>query len=135
MKTALLPLLLLSLAPADLAAPPEQPSGRMVFDKVAAGFRKYRKETDTKKHIKWPTRLAPTHDPPVAVALMDADDEAGSLNFAAVRLRGHMGVEGNSFAGKGLCVQGRFLTQPDTTGTRSRTLVASMCLVRVHPGR
>jgi hypothetical protein len=46
-----------------LAGPPEKWSGKIVFDEVADGLRKYRKETDTVKRIKWLEKLAPTRDP------------------------------------------------------------------------
>jgi hypothetical protein len=52
-----------------LAGPPEGPSGKMAFDTVADGLRKYHKEKDPEKHIRWLEKLAPTHDPRVAIAL------------------------------------------------------------------
>ena len=65
--------LLALLAPWPAAAgPPERVSGRMVFDEVAEGLRKYGKETDREKRIRWLRKLAPTGDVRVAVALGDA---------------------------------------------------------------
>ena len=54
------------------AGPPERTSGRIVFDTVADGLRKYGKETDEQKRIDWLLRLAPSQDPRVAVVLGEA---------------------------------------------------------------
>src|SRR4051794_8005929 len=66
------------------AGPPEGASGKMAFDSVAAGLRKYRKETDEAKRIRWLERLAPSKDPRVAVVLGEARMEG----------RSRLGVEG-----------------------------------------
>ncbi len=55
-----------------VAGPPEGASGKMVLDKVSEGLRKYRKETDEDKRIYWLTKLAPSRDPRVALALWEA---------------------------------------------------------------
>jgi hypothetical protein len=54
------------------ARPPEGASGKMVLDEVADGLRKYRKEPDPERRLDRLTRLAPTGDPRVAVALAEA---------------------------------------------------------------
>ncbi len=69
---AALPLLatLAMLSPGKaLAGPPQGVSGKMVLDEVSEGLRKYRRETDGKKRIKWLTKLAPSRDPRVKAAL------------------------------------------------------------------
>lgn len=63
------PMMLLALPGNAVAGPPEGVSGRMVFDEVADGLRKYRKEKDPEKRIGWLEKLAPTKDPRVAMAL------------------------------------------------------------------
>jgi hypothetical protein len=61
-----------------VAEPSEGVSGKMafdekmVFDEVAKGLRKYRKEKDPKKRLAWLQKLAATGDPRVALALVDA---------------------------------------------------------------
>jgi hypothetical protein len=55
-----------------LAGPPDGVAGKMVLDEVADGLRKYRKETDQPKRLKWLAQLAATHDMRVQVALVDA---------------------------------------------------------------
>jgi hypothetical protein len=70
-SAALLAVLALPLHQA-VAGPPEQVPGKMVFDVVADGLRKYRKETDEEKRIKWLRNLAPSGDPRVAIALGEA---------------------------------------------------------------
>jgi hypothetical protein len=55
-----------------VAGPPEGASGKMVFDEVADGLRKYRKETEWRKRTRWLEKLAPTRDPRVAIALVEA---------------------------------------------------------------
>jgi hypothetical protein len=81
-RTALaaLPLLAaLALPPGEaLAGPPEGASGKMAFDRVADGLRKYRKAADVDRRIGWLDRLAPTGDPRVAVALGEAMRDPGS---------------------------------------------------------
>jgi hypothetical protein len=68
-----LPLLaLLGTVPPAAADPPEGVSGRMVFDEVADGLRKYRKEADPQKRLRWMVKLGPTRDPRVAIALVEA---------------------------------------------------------------
>jgi hypothetical protein len=67
------------LSPGEaFAGPPEEVSGRMAFDEVADGLRKYRREADSKKRIEWLRKLAPTHDPRVGVALGEALAEENS---------------------------------------------------------
>lgn len=69
----LLLLMLAVLAPTPVVAgPPERPSGRMAFDQVADGLRKYRCQEDPENRIRWLKKLAPTCDVRVAVALGDA---------------------------------------------------------------
>jgi hypothetical protein len=62
-------LLALVLTGQAVAGPPELPSGKMTFDVVAEGLRKYRKETDPGKSCRLLERLAPARDPRVGVAL------------------------------------------------------------------
>jgi hypothetical protein len=70
--TIALPLLAaLAVVTPSGAGPPERPSGRMMFDEVADGLRQYRKEQDEEKRIAWLRRLAPSHDPRVAVELWE----------------------------------------------------------------
>jgi hypothetical protein len=70
---ALLPLLaVLALPPSPAAAgPPDGPSGKLMYDQVADGLRKYREEKDEAKRAEWLRRLAPTRDPRVAVELWE----------------------------------------------------------------
>jgi hypothetical protein len=96
-KVLLTSLLLLSPAPALNAGPPEWTPGKMVFDEVADGLRKYRKETALEQRVRWLERLAPTRDPRVALALMDADYEDGAIKSAAARLLGGYFVQGTRF--------------------------------------
>jgi hypothetical protein len=49
----------------------------MVFDEVGMGLDRYRKEKDPAKRLARLTRLAPTKDPRVAVALWDAQFSFG----------------------------------------------------------
>ncbi len=53
------------------AGPPEAVSGRMVLDEVAEGLRRYHKEPDAGKRMAWLRRLAPFHDPRVALELWE----------------------------------------------------------------
>jgi hypothetical protein len=62
-------LLALALPEPALARPPEVVSGKMVFDEVAEGLRKYRKETDEDKKLTVLKKLVQTHDPRVAIVL------------------------------------------------------------------
>jgi hypothetical protein len=59
------------MVPAILASPPARHSGRMSFDGMADGLRKYAKETDDKKPIAWLKKLAPTRDPRVALLIWE----------------------------------------------------------------
>jgi hypothetical protein len=88
---AALMLLSLALPSRTVAGPPEGVSGKMTFDNVADGLRKYHKEKDDGKRLAWLRRLGPTRDLRVAVALGDAFEE-GPLDFtktAAVQLFRH----------------------------------------------
>jgi hypothetical protein len=85
-KARLSLVLVLSLAPALRASPPEGPSGEMVLDEVADGLRKYRKETDDGRRITWLRRLAPTEDVRVAVALGEALGSGSELAVCARQL-------------------------------------------------
>jgi hypothetical protein len=65
--------LLASLVPLPtVAGPPEGVSGRMAFDEVADGLRRYRKETDPDERVEWLSRLTPSSDPRVLIALGEA---------------------------------------------------------------
>ena len=65
-----LSLALVAVLPAPLAAgPPDAPRGAMVLDEVSEGLRKYRKATTPQARIGLLRKLAPTHDPRVAVLL------------------------------------------------------------------
>jgi hypothetical protein len=65
-------LALIGMVSPAIAGPPEAVSGRMEFDEVADGLRKYANEKDREKRTQWLKKLAPTKDPRVAVALIDA---------------------------------------------------------------
>jgi hypothetical protein len=67
----LFPVLVLLSPQEAVAAPPPGVSGRLVFDEVADGLRKYRTEKDEWKRAEWLKRLAPTRDPRVAVELWE----------------------------------------------------------------
>jgi hypothetical protein len=85
----LLPLLAALALPPEVAAagPPEGPAGQMAFDGVADGLRKYRKETDHDRRVRWLRKLAPTRDVRVAVALDDAwGDSDGGVGTVAQAL-------------------------------------------------
>jgi len=73
LKTLPTLLVLLVLAPVTPAGPPGRVSGRMAFDEVSEGLRKYRAEKDPEKRVRWLEKLAPTGDPRVYVALLDFD--------------------------------------------------------------
>jgi hypothetical protein len=82
-KVLLTALLLLSLAPALNAGPTAGPSGKMVFDGVADGLRKYRKEKDPAKRAALLKELAPKRDARVAVLLGDAMKNPDTSGIAA----------------------------------------------------
>jgi hypothetical protein len=69
LKFALLAML---MGPMAFAGGPEKVSGQMVLDEVADALRRYRREKDESKRIRWLVALAPTRDPRVAVALGEA---------------------------------------------------------------
>ena len=71
--------------------------GKMVFDEVADGLRRYRKVNDPQLRVRWLEKLAPSRDPRVAIALWEADCEDGAIKAAAVRLLGSCFVEGTRF--------------------------------------
>ncbi|HEX5270274.1 MAG TPA: hypothetical protein VFW33_07305 [Gemmataceae bacterium] len=61
---------LVLLAPGKVVAgPPKGASGKMVFDEVADGLRRYANEKNGRRRAELLRRLAPTHDPRVALAL------------------------------------------------------------------
>jgi len=102
--------LLALLAPWPAAAgPPERVSGRMVFDEVAEGLRKYGKETDREKRIRWLRKLAPTGDVRVAVALGDAwgDTDGGLGTIAQNLLAEHYCPKGDEPKSHGAMTWGR----------------------------
>ena len=102
--------LLALLAPWPAAAgPPERVSGRMVFDEVADGLRKYHKETDREKRIRWLRKLAPTGDVRVAVALGDAwgDTDGGLGTIAQNLLAEHYCPKGDEPKSHGAMTWGR----------------------------
>jgi hypothetical protein len=77
-------LALLAPVPPAVAGPPVGVSGRMVLDEVAEGLRRYRQEKDPGNRAEWLKKLAPTHDPRVAIALGEAlDDPGGCLGGPA----------------------------------------------------
>jgi hypothetical protein len=86
---ALLPLVtvLAVVRPATgVAGPPEGVSGRMVFDGVADGLRKYRMETDEGKRIAWLEKPAPARDPRVALLIWEYPvDEITPSQFISLR--------------------------------------------------
>jgi hypothetical protein len=100
LTAAVLLALLALLTPGKaVAGPPEEASGKMVLDEVADGLRKYRAEKDTGKRIKWLEKLAPSHDPRVAVALGEEMDRAlgqedHALRWEAARLLAEFYVKG-----------------------------------------
>src|SRR5262249_57594024 len=63
-----LPLLALLAAAPPAARPPHGGSGRMAFDEVADGLRKYHKEPDPEKRLAWLQTLRATGDTPEALA-------------------------------------------------------------------
>ena len=77
----------LSVPGTALGGPPEGVSGKMVFDEVANALRKYRKETDHDRRVRWLRKLAPMCDVRVALALGDAwGDSDGSVGTVAQAL-------------------------------------------------
>jgi hypothetical protein len=74
-------LVVLALMPPErvFAGPPEGVSGKMVFDEVADGLRRYRREMDARRRSELLSRLAPSRDPRVAVVLGDAIAERSRL--------------------------------------------------------
>ena len=83
----LLAVLALTLPGKAVAGPPEGVSGKMVFDEVANALRKYRKETDHDRRVRWLRKLAPMCDVRVALALGDAwGDSDGSVGTVAQAL-------------------------------------------------
>jgi hypothetical protein len=78
-----LPLLALLVAAPAAAGPPEAVSGRMVFDVVADGLRKYARETDPEMRARRLAALAPSQDPRVAVALGEAMQDPSPAVLAA----------------------------------------------------
>ena len=82
MRRLLIALLLL-LPGQALAGPPEGVSGRMAFDAVADGLRKYAKETDPEMRAGRLAALAPSQDPRVAVALGEAMQDPSPAVLAA----------------------------------------------------
>jgi hypothetical protein len=66
-----------------VAGPPQEVSGKMALDEVEDGLRRYRKETDERKRIKWLRKLAPSRDPRVAVALGEAMYDRSEVVMAA----------------------------------------------------
>ncbi len=84
-------LLLLAVAAAAPALPPDGVPGRMVLDEVADGLRRYQKEKSPVKRVSWLRRLAPMQDPRVALVLAQAlTDRSPEVRSAgAAGLLGH----------------------------------------------
>ena len=73
----------------SFAGPPEKILGKLVFDEVEDGLRKYHKETKVQRRVDWLTKLAATHDIRVQVTLVDAlRDPNTEVSVAAVCLLG-----------------------------------------------
>ena len=66
-----------------VAGPPEGVSGRMAFDEVVDGLRKYQKEKDDDKRIRRLEALGPTRHPRVALAIGELCREGGELTGRA----------------------------------------------------
>jgi hypothetical protein len=84
------------LPPGEAAGPPVGASGKMVFDEVADGLRKYRTEKDAGKRFGRLDRLARTHDPRVGIVLgelLGGHDGDDRLEAAMVILRHFNPVE------------------------------------------
>jgi hypothetical protein len=92
MRKMLLAVFLLLPAPV-FAGPPEGVSGKMVFDEVAYGLQRYQQETDTNKRIRWLEKLAPTHDPRVAVLLGSEWDMCGNPKWSREGLTSYVLLE------------------------------------------
>jgi CheY-like chemotaxis protein len=81
-----MPLLaLLASVPPAAAGPPEGPSGRMAFDEVAEGLRRYRLEADPARRRAWLRRLAPAGDARVALELWEVFAWVRGRRTAATR--------------------------------------------------
>ena len=77
-------MLALTLPGEAVAGPPEGVSGKMVFDEVEDGLRKYRKEKDPDQRIERLRRLSRTRDPRVGIALGEAlSDACPTVVFSA----------------------------------------------------
>ena len=63
--------LLLAQPGKAFAGPLEKIPGKMIFDEVADGLRKYRKAKEPVSRMRWLEKLAPTRDVRVAVTLYD----------------------------------------------------------------
>jgi hypothetical protein len=85
--TVALPLLAaLAVGTPSGAGPPERPSGRMSFDVVADGLRRYARETDDSKRIAWLEKLAPARDPRVALLIGEyPPDDIAPNQFIGLR--------------------------------------------------
>jgi hypothetical protein len=68
----------------SFAGPPEKIHGKLVFDEVEDGLRKYRKATEEAKRIRWLEKLALANDPRVTVMLGETFED--DPNFG-VRLK------------------------------------------------
>ena len=82
-------LALLAFVPPTAAGPPVGPSGKMAFDEVAEGLRRYRLEADPARRRAWLRRLAPAGDARVALALGEALADADPEYLAAWLLCEH----------------------------------------------
>jgi hypothetical protein len=70
-----------------VAGPPEGASGKVAFDEVADGLRKYRKEMDPDQRRERLVRLSRTRDPRVGIALGEALSDANpTLVYSAASL-------------------------------------------------
>jgi hypothetical protein len=67
-----------------VAGPPEGVPGKMAFDEVADGLRRYRAEKDRGRRVTWLWRLGKCSDLRVAVAMGDAlSDPSEEVRYAA----------------------------------------------------
>jgi hypothetical protein len=80
-----------------VAGPPEGVSGRMVFDEVADGLRRCRKEKDLTKRLGLLKKLALTHDPRVAVFLLDTLPAGSTILTEEVFLLANCFIAGTRF--------------------------------------
>ena len=102
-----LAVLALTLLEKAVAGPPEGVSGKMVFDEVADGLRKYQKETDWRKRLQWMVKLAPTCDPRVAIALVMAHPSGSTAVVEEDNLLMKYFIRGTRFhRGDGMDVDG-----------------------------